>query len=237
MFKKFITASLALTLTAATAGCGGSTAARQDSASAVNAPAAAAAPSANQNSLPALQDKKVLIAYFSYSTNTGQTARLLQEKTGGELFAIEPEPPYSTTDYRSVSAQGQREVRSGYKPSLKTKLANISDYDVIFLGSPIWWATMAPPVAAFLSDYDLNGKTIVPFCTHAGYGAGTYFEDIAKVAPQSKVLPGLALDRRSVPGALFLNADGQNVPPAQEELNRYPSAAAEIDNWLQNLQF
>lgn len=237
MFKKFITVSLAFALASAMAGCSSNNAARQDSTSAVNSPAKAAAPSTNQNLLPALQDKKVLIAYFSYSTNTGQTARLLQEKTGGELFAIEPETPYSTTDYRSVSAQGQREVRSGYKPPLKTKFANISDYDVIFLGSPIWWATMAPPVATFLSDYDLNGKTIVPFCTHAGYGAGTYFDDIAKAVPQSKVLPGLALDRRSVPGALFLNADGQNITPAQEELNRYPSAVAKIDNWLQNLQF
>lgn len=236
MFRKIITTSLALTLAVAAAGCGG-TAARQASTTARNAQAATAAPAAAQIQLSALQGKKVLIAYFSYSTNTGQTAHLLQSKTGGDFFAIEPETPYSTTDYRSVSAQGQREVRSGYKPPLKTKLPNINDYDVIFLGSPIWWATMAPPVATFLADYDLAGKTIVPFCTHAGYGAGTYFTDVARAVPQAKVLPGLALDRRSVPGALFLNADGQNIPPAQDELNRYPSAAAAIDNWLQTLQF
>ncbi len=225
MLRKILTTSLTLVLTAVLTGCSGAPTKENTQ------------PPVPQTTLPALQGKKILITYFSYSTNTAQTARLLQAKTGGELFTIEPATPYSTTDYRSVSAQGQREVRSGYKPLLKTRLNNISDYDIIFLGSPIWWGTMAPPVATFLADYDLTDKTIVPFCTHAGYGAGTYFDDIAKAAPQAKVLPGLALDRRSVPGALFLDADGRNVPPAQEERARYPSAAAEIDNWLQNLKF
>ncbi|WP_298565531.1 flavodoxin [uncultured Phascolarctobacterium sp.] len=234
MLRKILTTSLTLVLTVALTGCGG--ASTKETAQTPVPKTITAAAAAEQSAVPALQGKKILIAYFSYSNNTYKTAQLLQNKIGGDFFAIEPATPYSTTDYRSVDSQGLREVRSGYKPPLKNKLANIADYDVIFLGSPIWWGTMAPPVATFLGEHDLANKTVVPFCTHGGYGAGSYFADTAKAAPNARVLTGLALDRRSVPGAALLNADGvdEKLPP--EELQKYPPADSELDNWLQNLQ-
>lgn len=233
--KKILTASLTLALTAAVAGCGGAPA---KSAAAPEPPAKTETAATSTAAIPTgLQGKKVLIAYYSYSNNTRIVAQMLQAKVGGDLFAIEPATPYSTTDYRGVSAQGQREVRNGYKPALKNKVTNIAAYDVVVLGSPIWWGTIAPPVATFLAEHDLAGKTIVPYVTHGGYGAGTSFEDIASQAPQTKVLTGLSLDRRSVPGATFLDANGQNVPPAAAELQKYPAAATEIDNWLSKLKF
>lgn len=231
MLKKIITASLTLVLTAALTGCGSSPTAS----SASNATASKAKVDSTAAFAP-LQGKKILIAYFSYSNNTRLTAEMLQTKVGGDLFAIEPAEPY-TTDYRALSAQAQEDVRNGYRPALKNKVTNIADYDVIFLGSPVWWYTIAPPVATFLSEHDLTNKTVVPFSTHAGYGAGRSFSDVAKAAPAARVLDGLALDRRSVPDATFLNGDGKNVLPDQSELQKYPAADTEMDNWLKKLQF
>ncbi|SDE43905.1 flavodoxin [Sporomusa acidovorans] len=90
--------------------------------------------------------------------------------------------------------QGKQEVESGYKPPLKAKVENLAAYDVIFVGTPIWWYTIASPVATFLAESDLAGKTIIPFCTHGGYGAGHSLEDIKKLAPKSRVLDELVLD-------------------------------------------
>jgi flavodoxin len=71
---------------------------------------------------------------------------------------------------------------------LKTKIDHVEAYDTIFVGSPNWWDTIAPPVATFLSENDLSGKTIVPFCTHGGGGLGSISEDIAELCPQSTML-------------------------------------------------
>jgi flavodoxin len=87
-----------------------------------------------------------------------------------------------------VVEQAKKEIRAGYKPALQSTLDHIESYNTIFVGSPNWWSTIAPPVATFLSEYDLSGKTIVPFCTHGGGGLGRVERDIAKLCPQSTVL-------------------------------------------------
>ena len=94
------------------------------------------------------------------------------------------------------------------KLSLKTKLKNISSYDMIFVGSPCWWATMAPPVATFLSSYDFTGKTIVPFMTHEGSRMGRYASDIKKLCPKAKILEGLPVR-------------GSNVKEAKGDVNKW----------------
>lgn len=141
--------------------------------------------------------KKILIAVFSYTGNTRRVAEAIQRKTGGTLIEIEPETPYSK-DYQAVVKQGKEEVDSGFLPKLKTKAANIRDYDVIFVGSPIWWYTIAPPVASFLHDHDLSGKTVVPFFTHGGYGIGHSLKDIRKYAPGAVQAGEFELDRNSL---------------------------------------
>ncbi|MBC7319299.1 flavodoxin, partial [bacterium] len=90
--------------------------------------------------------------------------------------------------YNATVEQAKREIQQGYMPPIKTKIDNIDLYDTIFVGSPNWWSTIAPPVATFLSTYDLSGKTIVPFCSHGGGGQGKIVKDIAKLCPRSNVL-------------------------------------------------
>ena len=115
---------------------------------------------------------KVLEAYFSHSGNTREVARQISEATGGDLFEIVPATPYPT-EYRAVVDQGKKEIEAGVRPALKNPVGDLSQYDVIFVGSPCWWATIAPPVTTFLSSCDLAGKTVVPFMTHEGSGMDT----------------------------------------------------------------
>jgi flavodoxin len=133
-----------------------------------------------------------LIAYFTRSGNTRRIADLIQQEVGGTLHEIQPEVPYPS-EYDAVAEQAKVEIDEGYKPPLRSTLDGIESYDVVFVGSPNWWSTIAPPVATFLSEYDLSGKTIVPFCTHGGGGLGRIGGDIAKLCPQSTVLSSLEI--------------------------------------------
>ena len=95
---------------------------------------------------------------------------------------------------------------------------------------------MAPPVATFLSEAKLDGKIIAPFCSHAGFGAANYFDDIAKAAPNAKVIPGVSLDRRGIEGADIINGKGEKLTITAEERSKYPSPDQEFEKWLQNIK-
>ena len=135
---------------------------------------------------------KVLVAYFSHSGNTREVARQISEATGGDLFEIVPATPYPT-EYRAVVDQGKKEIEAGVRPALKNPVGDLSQYDVIFVGSPCWWSTVAPPVATFLADCDWAGKTVVPFMTHEGSRMGRSEEDIRKLCAGATLLGGLPL--------------------------------------------
>lgn len=100
--------------------------------------------------------------------NTEKAAEMLSRLTGGELLRIDTAVPYSGS-YDDVVEQGQREVEHGYEPELKPVGADIAGYDVIAVGTPTWWYTMAPAVRTFLHQNDLRGKTVVPFMTNGGW--------------------------------------------------------------------
>jgi flavodoxin len=134
----------------------------------------------------------VLIIYYSRSGNTREIANQIHDRVGGDIIELQTVEPYPD-EYDAVTKQAKQELNSGYKPALKTKIENIGSYDVIFVGSPIWWGTIAAPVKTFLSEYDLSGKTIVPFITHAGSGLGRSVTDIATLCPNSTILDGLAV--------------------------------------------
>ena len=138
---------------------------------------------------PSAEKKKVLVVYFSHSGNTKEVANQIKEATGADVFEIVPEKAYPT-NYQAVVDQAKKEIAEGHKPAIKGKIENIEQYDTIFVGSPCWWATIAPPVATFLSGYDLSGKTIIPFMTHEGSRMGHTGDDIKKLCPKSKVLDG-----------------------------------------------
>lgn len=137
------------------------------------------------------KENKILIVYFSHSGNTRVIAEYIKEATGGDIFEIQPVKDYPA-DYNTVVEQAKNEINASYKPELKAKVSGIAKYDVIFVGSPNWWSTIAPPVATFLSSYDLSGKKIVPFITHEGSQLGRSVADIKKLCPKSDVINGYA---------------------------------------------
>lgn len=135
---------------------------------------------------------QTLIAYFSYTEHTRGIAKLMQSIIGADLFEIRPEIPYSD-DYDTCEAQARKETSKGYQPHLESMCDNLLDYDTILLGTPNWFNTVAPPVAAFLSESDLRGKTLIPFCTNGGGGLGHIVRDIKKMCGGAEVREALRL--------------------------------------------
>ena len=112
--------------------------------------------------------KKMLIVYYSWSNgNTEKIAQMLQKATGADIAKIETAKPYEGS-YQDVVDQGKREADSGFRPEIKPLPYSAADYDVIAVGTPTWWYTMAPAVLTYLYSQDWNGKTVVPFMTNAG---------------------------------------------------------------------
>ena len=136
--------------------------------------------------------KKILVAYFSHSGNTRALADQIHKSAGDDSFEIQAVEPYPD-DYDACVRQAKEELNSGHKPALKTKVENITSYDVVFIGYPIWWGTIPAPVRTLLSDYDFSGKTIVSFCTHEGTGLGRSVADISKLCPKSTLLEAVAI--------------------------------------------
>ena len=118
--------------------------------------------------------KKNLIAYFSCSGVTRQAAQRLAEVTGGELFEIQPEVPYTAADlnWRDAQSRSTQEMKDlQCRPSM-AKQPDLQDVDVVFVGFPVWWYTAPSIVRTFLESADFSGKTVVPFCTSGGSGTG-----------------------------------------------------------------
>lgn len=118
-------------------------------------------------------NSKVLVAYFSWSGNGQQMAGWISEETGGELFRIVPEESYGE-DYETCADRAKDELDNGTRPKLSSHIdADImAQYDVIYLGFPVWWYDLPMPVWTFLEEYDLEGKTIIPFFSHNGSSNG-----------------------------------------------------------------
>lgn len=135
---------------------------------------------------------RILVAYYSYSGNTKVVAEQIHKNTGGDIFEIQPVKSYPK-EYNSVVNQAKKEISDNFKPELKNKINDIDKYDIIFIGSPCWWATIAPPVATFLTSYDFSGKTIIPFMTHEGSRMGQSEKDIKKLCPKATLLKGLPI--------------------------------------------
>ena len=143
---------------------------------------------------------KVLVAYYSWGGNTRFAAERIQKLTGGTLFEIKPVKAYPA-DYGACVEQAKRECRDEFEPELATKVDDFSKYDVIFVGTPNWWSTMAPPVRSFLSSYDFSGKTVIPFVTHGGGGMARCERDMRKVCPKAAFGKGGAFSGGSIRNA------------------------------------
>ena len=135
--------------------------------------------------------KKMLVAYFSHTGNTRAIAGMIQEATGADIYEIVPANPYPAA-YGDVLARGRQELNDNMMPKLKSEVPSLAPYDVIFVGSPNWFSTIALPVMTFLSGRDFTGKTIVPFMTHGGGGMGKGVQDVKRLAPGATLLEGRA---------------------------------------------
>lgn len=165
---------------------------------------------------------KILIAYFTWSDNTvvensdsidvdAETsasvlspgnaeliANWIAEETGGDLFSIKTQNKYSS-DYDECLNQARKERDNNERPALVGRVNNINDYDVIFLGFPNWWYTCPMAVFTFVESYDLEGKTIIPFCTHGTGGLSRTIRDLKKLLPENcEVLEPIGVYRPEV---------------------------------------
>ena len=133
-------------------------------------------------------------AYAGYieKGNTAIMAALIAELTGGDLFEITTVTPYPE-DYASMLRVAQEEIDTNARPELSSAVENIADYDVIFIGYPIWHGKMPQAIYSFLESYDLAGKTVIPFNTHEGSGQSGTQQVIGNTLPNSTILQGLAI--------------------------------------------
>ena len=129
------------------------------------------------------ENPKILVAYYSYSGNTENAAKIIANKLGADLVEIEMEHPYSGNIYD----ESQKDLNNYYKTPLKTKIENMDQYDVVLLGYPNWWATIPMPIVTFLEQYDFSNKTIIPFVSHGGTIFGDSVSDVSKLASKSYI--------------------------------------------------
>ena len=133
-----------------------------------------------------------LIVYFSHTGNTFALAKHIQELTDAELFKIEPVIPYPEV-YEECVSQARTELADEVFPQIAEHVEDIASYDIIYLGYPIWISTIPRPVATFLVEHDLEGKTIIPFCTYGGGGISNSVADIQALVPQAIVKDGFGV--------------------------------------------
>lgn len=152
---------------------------------------------------------KILIAYFSlinivpegadavtHATpsvgNTEYAAMEIQRQVGGDLFAIQTVQNYPAS-HQECSAVTEEEMRSDARPELSTHVEDMDEYNIIYIGFPIWWYMEPMAIRTFLEEYDFTGKTVIPFCTTLGAGIGESEKNIAVLTNGATVLKGLTL--------------------------------------------
>ena len=133
-----------------------------------------------------------LVVYYSYSGITRRLAEDIALITDGELRELKLQKPYSFS-YNTAVKEVREEIEKGYCPHLTEGAEAIENAEMIFIGSPNWLKTFAPPVLSFLRTVDLSEKTIIPFCTHGGGGFGRMIEDYKKECGNSTIKDGIAL--------------------------------------------
>lgn len=154
-----------------------------------------------------------IVVYFSWSGNTDAVAKEIQSQTGADIFQIIPVKAYSS-NYNEVIDYAKKEQGENARPEISGKIDNINQYDVIYFGFPNWWGDMPMIMYSFLDDYDLSGKTIVPFVTSGGSGFSNTINTIKKMEPGATVLNGLSLGS-----------------------SQAKNSAGDVEKWLDELDF
>ncbi|RYF69505.1 MAG: flavodoxin [Cytophagaceae bacterium] len=172
------------------------------------------------NALPG----KVLIVYLSRTNNTKAIAEIIQKQVGGTLVSLELVTPYPE-NYRTTVDQVAKENETGFLPPLKTKIDNIQQYDVVFIGFPTWGMQLPPPMKSFLTQYKLQGKTVIPFNTNGGYGIGSTFQTVKELCPDSNVLEGFSVRGGSERDGQLLVIEGDKAKEVETN----------VKSWLRKL--
>ena len=157
-----------------------------------------------------------LIVYFSYTNNTRTIANKIKEKLNCDILEIKTIIPYSE-DYQSVVDDEQNSEKSNYLPEIQDINIDLSKYDEIILGTPVWWYRPVPAIRSFLTQNNLSKKTIKPFATNAGW-LGHTFQEIQKLCPDSRVDKGMNI-----------------VFTEDHHVSQLVTSPDEIDEWIEKL--
>ena len=136
---------------------------------------------------------KALVAYFSASGVTAKMAEKLARGIGADLFEIKPETPYTSADLDWQNSKSRSSVEMNdrnARPAISEKKDNMAEYDVVFVGFPVWWYREPSIIDTFMEQYDFSGKTVVPFATSGMSGIGESGKNMNALAPGAKVVEG-----------------------------------------------
>ena len=136
---------------------------------------------------------KTLVAYFSASGITAKVAKKMAETIGADLFEIKPETPYTGADLNWQNKNSRSSVEMNdrsSRPAIAVKAVNMPQYDVVFVGFPVWWYREPSIIDTFMESYDFAGKTVIPFATSGGSGLGDSAANMQKLAKGAKVVNG-----------------------------------------------
>lgn len=164
--------------------------------------------------------KNVLIVYLSRTKNTKAIAEIIQQTVGGKLVSLELEKPYPE-NYKAIVDQVSKENNDGFLPPLKTRIDSLEKYDLIFLGFPTWGMQLPPPMKSFLKQNNLEGKTLIPFNTNAGYGIGSTFQTVKELAPSSKILEGFSIQGGKEKDGIYFVMEGDKEKQAEAEIRKW----------------
>ncbi len=157
---------------------------------------------------------KKLVAYFSASGVTADTAKTLAKAAEADLYEIKPETPYTKKDLNWMNplARSTKEMKDkSSRPTLADTDANIAEYDTIFVGFPIWWYVAPTIINTFLEAYDFSGKKIILFATSGGSGFGKAVAGLQPSAPNAEITEGKILNGRPSESELKAWADSLGV--------------------------
>ncbi|QHT67281.1 flavodoxin [Rhodocytophaga rosea] len=174
---------------------------------------------------PTIDPDKILIVYLSRTNNTKAMAEIIHKNVGGTLVALELENPYPK-DYKTTVDQVADENARDFLPPLQTKIVGIDEYEIVFVGFPTWGMELPPPVKSFLTQYDLSGKTVIPFNTNAGYGIGSSFQTVKELCPNSRILEGFSTKGGVERDGIYFVMEGEKEKQAQ----------VEVKKWLQKIE-
>lgn len=163
-----------------------------------------------------MEDSKKLIVYYTYTGHTKIIAEYIQKKLNCDILELKPVVPYST-NYQQVVDEEQNNSSSNEMPQIEKINVDLTKYNEIILGSPVWWYTITPVIRTFLKENDLSDKKVVPFATNAGW-LGQTFEEVKKLCPNSNVENEMNI-----------------VFTTNYEENKLVTSQKEIDEWIEKI--